>query len=119
TIDPAKGGVVKLEVNSRLPDEKMPDDTDAIKYLKFPSTLLTEFHGRVMHLRAAVVLPTDFDNNPNNKYPLRVHIGGYGQRYTSARAIAARRPAGGPHFITLMLDGAGPFGDPYQINSAN
>src|SRR5207237_1057748 len=107
TIDPA-GGVVKLEINDREPDEEQRADTSAVKYLKLPSPLLTEFHGRPMFLRAAVVLPRDFEKHPEKKYPLRVHVGGYGERCTSSLVLAAQRPAKGPEFISLMLDGAGP-----------
>jgi S-formylglutathione hydrolase FrmB len=119
TIDPAAGGVVKLEIDKQVSEEETPKDTSAVKFLKLPSKLLTEFHGRPMFLRAAVVLPSDFEKNPDKKYPLRVHIGGYGQRYTSALRMAAQRPSDGPQFLSLMLDGAGPLGDPYQVNSDN
>ena len=43
-----------------------------------------------------------------------MRIGGFGQRYTSAGFI---RPD--PRFVQVLLDGAGPFGDPYHVNSAN
>jgi hypothetical protein len=117
-IDPAKGGAVQLEVNARQPDPQ-PTDTDTVKYLTVPSKLLSDFHGRPMSLRAAVILPRDFAAEPDQKYPLRVHIGGYGTRYTAARFLAGRVPREGPKFLMLVLDGAGPFGDPYQVNSAN
>jgi hypothetical protein len=43
-----------------------------------------------------------------------VNIGGFGTRYTSA---AGR--AGDPRFVQIIPDGAGPFGDPYQVDSDN
>lgn len=117
-INPLAGGVTRLEVSARLPDESMPPDTSLVKYLRLPSKLLSEFHGRPMFLRAAVILPRDYEQNTQARYPLRVHIGGYGQRFTSARGIASRLPAT-PALLTLVVDGAGPFGDPYYVNSAN
>ncbi|MBX7104062.1 MAG: esterase family protein [Gemmataceae bacterium] len=117
-IDFSKPGNLALTIDSAVPDEAVPADTDRVKFLKFPSKLLSDFHGRPMFYRAAVVLPADFDKEPTRKYPLRVHIGGYGSRYTMARSMGMRRPTE-PKFLTLVLDGAGPFGDPYQVNSAN
>jgi S-formylglutathione hydrolase FrmB len=105
-----------LELTEQEPPEKTPADTDRVKYLKFPSKLLSDFHGRPMFYRAAVVLPPDYATEPERKYPLRVQIGGFGSRYTMAGFLGRRD---GPKMLTLFLDGAGPYGDPYQVNSAN
>lgn len=116
-IDPSKGGVIQLDINARLPDESLPADTDRVKFVKFESKLLSKFHGRPMFLRAGIVLPHGFSPDGSEKYPLRVHIGGYGTRFTAARRMTGS--SGDPKFLTLVLDGAGPFGDAYQVNSAN
>lgn len=105
-----------LLLDDRLAEEKLPPDTERVKYLKFPSKLLSDFHGRPMFYRAAVVLPAGFADEPNRRYPLRVHIGGFGSRFTFARGLVRNT---GPKLLTLMLDGAGPLGDPYHVNSAN
>ena len=85
TIDPAKGGVVKLELTRQLPGDQMPPDTELVKWVKLKSELLTKFHGRPMYLRAGVVLPPEFARDKERRFPLRVHIGGYGTRFTAAR----------------------------------
>ena len=105
-----------LTLTEQTPPERLPGDTERVKYLKLPSKLLSDFHGRPMFYRAAVILPSSFADEPNRRYPLRVHIGGYGTRFTVGRMFQ-RGP--GPQVITLVLDGAGPYGDPYQVNSAN
>src|SRR5262249_56614851 len=68
-----------------------------------------------------------FARESDRRYPVRVHIGGYGARYTNVDAMMA----GGSGFrrawmaddalrmILVHLDGAGPLGDPYQVDSAN
>jgi hypothetical protein len=125
-LDPARGGTLRLELTNVIPDD-LPPDTDYVKYLKLRSELLSNFHGRPMYLRAAVILPRDFNREPIRRYPLRVHIGGYGTRYTEAGSMMSlmsgfRRVWLGdatPRMLLLQLDGAGPFGDPYQVNSAN
>src|SRR5262249_8359602 len=88
-IDPAAGGVVELELTRALPEETVPPDTDLVKHVKIRSRLLSEFHGRPIDLRAGVILPRDFARHPDRQYPARVHIGGYGARYTDVDGVMA------------------------------
>ncbi len=98
-----------------------------MRYLKLRSKLLSDFHSRPIFLRASVILPRGFDAEPDRHYPLRVHIGGYGSRFTDIppveRANSSFRQRwlsdDTPRFLYLTLDGAGPLGDPYQVNSDN
>src|SRR5262245_8487468 len=112
-LDPAAGTTVNLTLD-RAYQEKAPKETKTVKYLKLPSKLLSDFHGRPMEFRVGVVLPPDFDKEPDKKYGLVVDIGGFGTRYT-----AAARLNPDPRFVQIVPDGAGPFGDPYQVDSAN
>ncbi len=126
-LDPATGGTIALELTRAIPEETLPPDTGLVRYVKIRSSLLSSFHRRPIFLRAGVILPRDFAREPDRRYPLRVHIGGYGARFTRIN----ERMAGGsefhdlwmaedtPRMILVMLDGAGPMGDPYQVNSAN
>jgi S-formylglutathione hydrolase FrmB len=118
-LDPAKGGTVRMALVRQEPPDRPPPDTANVKYVKLPSKLLSQFHGRPMFLRAGIILPAGFENDSNRKYPLVVLIGGYGSRYTAAGNFAMRRLFRGPPAVILHLDGAGPYGDPYQVNSAN
>ncbi len=126
-LDPAEGGVVRLELSRVLPPEELPKDGDLLRFLKIPSPLLTAFHGRPIALRGGVILPRDFDREPDRRYPLRVRIGGFGDRYTTVRAMMAPGSTfrgawladDAPRMVLLHLDGAGPLGDPYQVDSAN
>jgi hypothetical protein len=127
TLDPARGGTFKLELSHRVPDEKPPDETEYVKYVTIKSELLSKFHGRPMYLRAGVILPRDFDRDRDRAYPLWVRIGGYGSRYTKVASLMDKEANfrklwladKTPRMIFLHLDGAGPYGDPYQVNSAN
>jgi len=125
-LDPRAGGIVKLALTKTIPAEQLPANDQYIRYVKIQSTLLTRFHKRPIYLRAGVILPKDYGAE-NRRWPLRIHIGGYGTRYTSVQGLMA---AGSefrrmwladetPRFIYVQLDGAGPFGDPYQVNSDN
>jgi S-formylglutathione hydrolase FrmB len=125
-LDPARGGV-KLELAHKIPEEQPPLETDYVKYVKIKSELLSKFHGRPMFLRAGVILPRDFDKDKDRVYPLFVRSGGYGTRYTHVDAQMAKETPfrklwladQTPRMLFLHLDGAGPYGDPYQVNSAN
>ena len=125
-LDPRMGGLVRLALTKSIPAEQLPPNDQYLRYIKIQSTLLTGFHKRPMYLRAGVILPKDYGVE-NRKWPLRIHIGGYGTRYTSVQRLMA---AGSefrrtwladdtPRFIYVQLDGDGPYGDPYQVNSDN
>ena len=126
-LDPARSEPVRLTLTRRVADEELPADDEYLRFVKIPSDLLTAFHGRPIYLRAGIILPARFDQEPDRLYPLRVHVGGYGARYTSVRSMM--RPGSSfrdawladdaPRMVLLHLDGAGPYGDPYQVNSAN
>ena len=126
-LEPAQNEPVRLTLSRRIPDEQLPPDEEYLRFIKIRSDLLTQFHGRPIYIRAGVILPPGFEQEPERRYPLRVHIGGYGSRYT--RVGSMMRPgspfrdawlaADAPRMVLLHLDGAGPYGDPYQVNSAN
>jgi S-formylglutathione hydrolase FrmB len=126
-LDPANGGAIPLKLSQQLPPDQLPPDTNFIRFIKFQSPLLSKFYGRPMYLRAGIILPRDYDREPNRKYPLWLRIGGYGSRYTSVSRMMGEKSDfrrtwlanETPRMIILQLDGAGPFGDPYQVNSAN
>lgn len=112
-LDPAAGTTVELTLD-RAQTAATPKETATVKYLSVPSKLLSDFHGRPMVYRVGVVLPPDFEKEPDKKYGLLVDIGGFGSRYTQTFGM---RPDA--RFVQIRPDGAGPFGDPYHVDSAN
>jgi hypothetical protein len=126
-LDPIQGATVRIELTEKVPAEQLPPDTDYVKYVKIQSNLLSKFHGRPVYLRAGVILPRGFESEPAKRYPLRVEIGGYGSRFTSVQRMmregsgfrGAWQADGTPRMVLLHLDGDGPYGDCYQVNSDN
>jgi hypothetical protein len=118
---------IRLELSQRVPPETLPADTAEMKFIKRKSELLTQFHRRPIFLRAGIILPQGFESQPARRYPLWIRIGGINSRYTSIRRLMAEgsdfrkvwMAPDTPRFIVLDLDGAGPYGDPYYVNSAN
>jgi len=125
-LDSAKPGKVAIQLTEQVPAEQFPPEDRYLKYVRIPSKLLTTFHGRTIYLRAGIILPRDYDST-NGKYPLRIHIGGYGSRFTAIRELMQDGSDfrktwladDTPRMIFVHLDGDGPYGDCYQVNSAN
>ena len=126
-LNPRSGNTVKLELTRSIPAEELPPENDFVKYVRIQSDLLSRFHGRPIYLRAGIILPKDHSFDVNRRFPVRIHIGGYGARYTAVEQLMS---AGSqfrgmwlsddtPRFIYVHLDGDGPYGDPYQVNSDN
>ncbi|MCE9564856.1 MAG: esterase [Planctomycetes bacterium] len=114
-LDPIAGTTITLTLDKGLGAQEMvPKETATHKYLSIPSKLLSDFHGRPMVYRVGVVLPENFAKDANKKYGLIVDIGGFGTRYTHAAEIESDS-----RFVQIVPDGAGPYGDPYQVDSAN
>jgi S-formylglutathione hydrolase FrmB len=126
-IDPARDETIRIELDSRIPSEPPLPENEWFKFVKIQSKLLSDFHKRPIYLRAAILLPPDYASNHNRKYPLWVRIGGLDTRYWQALPLMDERSGfrriwladGTPRMIVLQLDGAGPWGDAYQVNSAN
>jgi hypothetical protein len=126
-LDPSRGSTVKIELTQKVPPEELPAETEYVKYVKIQSNLLSRFHGRPIYLRAGVILPKEYEKDTSRRYPLRVSIGGYGDRFTAVQRMMSassefRKMWLGddtPRMILLHLDGDGPYGDCYQVNSDN
>jgi hypothetical protein len=126
-IDPAKSGPVKLTLSHKLPPEELPPETGRVNFIKIKSQLLTEFFRRPMYLRAGIVLPRGYDADLSRRFPVWIRIGGLNARYTSVLKLMDGKSefaqtwnaTDTPRFILVQLDGAGPLGDPYYVNSAN
>ncbi|MEK6301298.1 MAG: alpha/beta hydrolase-fold protein [Acidobacteriota bacterium] len=126
-LDAAQGQPIKLQLTRKVPLEQLPAETEYVKFVKIQSGLLSKFHKRPIYLRAAVILPRGYESEPARRYSLRVHIGGYGDRFTRAQNMMANATLfrrtwladDTPRMVMLLLDGDGPFGDCYQVNSDN
>src|SRR5262249_8005518 len=81
-LDPARGEPGRSERTRAGPPDELPRGSESARSVKIRSELLSRSHGRPIYLRAGVLLPKGFDEEKDRRYPLRVHIGGYGTRYT-------------------------------------
>ncbi len=75
TVDPQKGGTIRVSLDQVIPPIPDPPETKYIKHVRIQSALLTKFWGRPMYLGAHVLLPEGFDTHPGARYPLAVNHG--------------------------------------------
>lgn len=57
------------------------EENDWVKLVKVRSQLLSDFHNRDVYLRAAVLLPFGYEDEPERKYPAYYKIPGFGGRH--------------------------------------
>lgn len=114
-------------LDKKVEEETLPENRELVRYYKLQSKLLTEFWGKPMFLRAGVVLPKNYNQDSNKKYPVYYYVGGYHTRYflperfmwEGRRTYTQLMADSTPEMILVFLDGEAPFGDSYQMNSAN
>lgn len=116
---------VTLVLSKLMPERELVTH-DLVKMVDIKSDLLSDFWKKPMNLKASVLLPSGYESNPNMKYPVRFNVAGFGGRYNRVNGlinneefIAWWRSAEAPQVITVFLDGEGPFGDSYQLDSDN
>lgn len=120
-FDPKKNAEpVKLTLD-QVAKESEPKATNTVKFLTVESKLLSDFHGRPISLRAGVVLPPSFADEPERKYPVVYEIPGFGGDHRMALGLAARKPGelGGTEAIWVVLDPHCRLGHHVFADSAN
>ena len=65
----------ELSLDQIIPEIEEPQDTEWIKHIKFKSEKLSAFWGRDIYLGAHILLPKNFDQHPEAKYPLMIFHG--------------------------------------------
>ena len=109
-----------FSLNKRITAINEPTDRKHFKYLTFQSKMLSEFWKQPMELNCQVILPKTYYTNTIKNYPLLVIIGGFGSRhYDSIIKEKELFTKNMPQMIVVLLDSKSPYGDSYQINSAN
>src|SRR6266498_384115 len=85
TIDPAKGGLVRITLDQRVQPIPDPPATKFVRHERIQSERLTKFWGRPMYLGAHVLLPQGFDEHPQARYPLVIFHGHYPETFGGFR----------------------------------
>jgi hypothetical protein len=105
--------------------DKMPEpffkETQFIKELKAPSSLLSSFHKKPMTVDAAVILPAEYFKEPQKSFPVMFVASGYGGDYHfySGDTVIRSRAIDSIPCITVFLDGNCSLGHSVYANSDN
>ena len=114
---------VKFVLEEKIPSRSIKEH-ELSKLIDFKSDTLSKWWNKPMHLKASVLLPHNYDKS--KAYPIRYNVAGYGGRYTRINRLISNKTfmdwwdsEDSPQIITVFLDGEGPFGDSYQMDSDN
>ena len=122
TVDLSENKFIELPLTKIIQPTKL-DEHKLLKEVNIKSEVLSAWWGKEMRLKAAVILPRNFFEQPDQKYAIRYNIAGYGGRYTRASRFLRNMDwwtsDKAPEIVNVYLDGEGPFGDSYQLDSEN
>jgi len=82
-LDPARGGVVRVDLTRAIPPIEPPQDNKYVKHVRLQSDLLSKFWGRPMYLGAVVLLPEGFEEHPEARFPVLYRQGHFQRTFSS------------------------------------
>jgi len=91
-----KNAVVDIFLNKEVRERPFPE-SDTIKLVRLKSDLLSKFHHKDVFMKAAVVLPKEYLDSPNKKFPVVYTIPGWGGNHYGTLSQNRRK-----HFGTGM-----------------
>ena len=96
-------------------------ETKLAKEFVLQSNLLTKFYGRATSIRAAVILPPEYDAEPTRKFPVLYEVPGFGGNHYRYSGFNNPGPTqrGGEPFIYVVLNPDCPTGHCVFADSAN
>lgn len=110
---------ISLKITRRVKARPRELHAENIKSIRLRSNCLSKFHQRDIFLRAAVMLPGTYDQDPANKFPVLYAIPGFGGDEFEALQYVAM--LGGPPkgFVCVGLDATCPLGHHVFTDSDN
>lgn len=111
--------VFNLQCTEVVPEPTF-QETPYSKEVRVPSQLLSAFYQRPITLNAAVLLPREYRQQPQRRFPVLYEILGYGGDYhTRSGSQEAAQPIDTTACIRVVLDGHCPLGHSTYANSEN
>lgn len=97
-----------------------------VKTISIKSQLLSNFSKHDRFLKASILLPSGYFENPNKSYPICYRAPGLNGRYDQVNGMLSNKDFAtwwfskeAPQVIYVFLDSQGPYGDTYQVDSDN
>ncbi|HEY3269523.1 MAG TPA: alpha/beta hydrolase [Armatimonadota bacterium] len=126
-VDPSKAGSISLTLTVVNPAESLQPPA-GMKVARLQSRILSAFMGRPVTMEAGIALPPSAARNPGRKYPVVLHVPGFGTPPAQAMGLSPwtlqmvyRRGANGsePEMVHVFLDPNTPLGHAAFANSVN
>jgi len=125
TWDPKASVTLRLTTDKVIPPIEPPADTALVKHIRIQSDILTKWWGHPIFVGATVLLPKEYDQHPDVRYPINYEHGHF-----SLRAPGGFGSGGvfdkfwlapdTPRFIYATLQHPSPYyDDSYGVNSEN
>lgn len=119
--DPDQPATVNLRIDRTLPPLHLTD-TEDVKYARLLSGRLSHFHGRYIHMYAAVGLPQSYTSHPDRRYPAIYVVSGFGGTICDAHYVQMMRVMlenVGFEAVVIYIDADCPTGHHVFADSAN
>ena len=124
-LNGSRGGTIEIVADQVVRDTP-PLDTDWVKLVEIRSRLLSDFYGREVKLRAAVILPSSYHEKATEKFPALYVIPGFGGTHRAAwnwiqskAGLKWQRGEVPLQMLRIELDPEVPLGHSVFANSAN
>lgn len=124
-IDLSSPLTIDIALNKKIEGKKVVQHP-LVREISLKSDTLSKWWGKEMLLKATVLLPSGYKEGDKKPYPIRYNVAGYGGRYDRINRIVNNKKTmewweakDAPQIINVFLDGDGPFGDSYQLDSDN
>lgn len=125
TAELSSGVNLSFELKRVIPPYKIISH-QFVKPVVIQSKYLTEFFGHPRYLKASVLLPSGYFDQPGKAYPICYRAPGLNGRYDGVNGLMEDKQFSdwwfsgkAPQIIYVCLDSQGPYGDSYQVDSEN
>jgi S-formylglutathione hydrolase FrmB len=125
TVETGSTTELTLELDQRIGERRVVTHP-LVREVDLISDTLSAWWGHPVHVKASILLPSGYQEGAGIAYPIRYNVAGYGGRYTRVNQLAGDdnfmewwSSDEAPRVVNVFLDGEGPFGDSYQMDSEN
>jgi len=121
THDHDRPPAVLFKIDTKLPPPRLID-TDDVKYIRFKSQRLSAFHGKDVHMLAAVGLPEAYRDDKRREFPAVYAISGFGGTIRDGfflSMMAGLLQSADFDAVVVLLDADCPTGHHVFADSAN
>jgi hypothetical protein len=120
-----KSTKLSFELSNKIAPRQLVAN-DLVKLVDITSDTLSKWWKKPVHVKASILLPSKYKAGQSIAYPIRYNVSGYGGRYDRINRFVNDKnfmdwwqSDEAPQIINVFLDGEGPFGDSYQMDSDN